>query len=185
MFKSIILMVMAISLVGCVSNSKKQDIEDIVVETAEPMAQDAASDAADQASQIVDQSQNPGVSLELNGDSDSLRAGQLQTVYFDYDSSDLNSSVITSLEANAQYLKDHPSVEVQIEGHCDERGGIQYNLALGEKRSRAVKQYLEALGVESGRMSTMSYGKERPKAFGHDDSAWSQNRRANFVVMNK
>ena len=179
MFKTLFMLLLAISLVGCVSNSKKQDIEDIVVETAEE-AEEPVEEA-----QPMEESTPAEVSIELNGDSDSARAGELQTVYFDYDSADLNSSVISTLEANAQFLKDNPSVEIQIEGHADERGGIQYNLALGEKRARSVKQYLEALGVESGRMSTMSYGKERPKAFGHDEAAWSQNRRANFVIMNK
>ena len=179
MFKTLFMLLLAISLVSCVSNSKKQDIEDIVVETAE------ASEEPVEEAQPMEESTPAEVSIELNGDSDSARAGELQTVYFDYDSADLNSSVISTLEANAQFLKDNPAIEIQIEGHADERGGIQYNLALGEKRARSVKQYLEALGVESGRMSTMSYGKERPKAFGHDEAAWSQNRRANFVIMNK
>lgn len=180
MFKLVLLVMIAISLVGCSTTSKKQDLEDIVVETAE-QAEMATDETMEDAAEVSATLSN----LELNGDSDSARAGEIQTVYFDYDSSDLDSSVISALEANAQFLKDNPTVEIQIEGHCDERGGIQYNLALGEKRARSVKQYLEALGVEAGRMSTMSYGKERPKSFGHDEAAWKQNRRANFVIMNK
>ncbi len=128
---------------------------------------------------------NDGMNLELNGDSDSGKAGTLSTVYFDFNSSTLSSSTRDALESNANFLKEHPSVEVQIEGHADERGGVQYNLALGEKRSQAVKQYLVSMGVSSSRVTTISFGKERPIAFGHDESAWSQNRRANFVVTAK
>lgn len=128
---------------------------------------------------------NDGMNLELNGDSDSGKAGTLSTVYFDFNSSTLSSSTRDALESNANFLKENTSVEVQIEGHADERGGVQYNLALGEKRAQAVKQYLVSMGVSSSRVTTISFGKERPIAFGHDESAWSQNRRANFVVTAK
>jgi len=128
---------------------------------------------------------NKGVTLELNGDSDSNTAGGLTTVYFAYDSAALEGSTKSAVEANADFLKTNSSVDIQIEGHCDERGGRQYNLALGEKRANAVKEYLVALGVESKRISTISYGNERPAAEGHDESAWSKNRRANFVVTAK
>ena len=74
---------------------------------------------------------------------------------------------------------------MQIEGHADERGGIQYNLALGEKRAKAVREYLVALGVAQKRIGVVSYGKEKPVAFGHDEGAWEKNRRANFVVTAK
>lgn len=121
--------------------------------------------------------------LEVNADSDSGRAGTLQTVYFAFDSSALSTSTRQALANNAEFLKNNPNVSIQIEGHCDERGGVQYNLALGERRAMAVKNYLSALGVSSSKMSTISYGKERPLAFGHDESSWSQNRRANFVVV--
>jgi peptidoglycan-associated lipoprotein len=134
---------------------------------------------------IVDDGASEGQTLELNGDSDSSRAGALSTVYFAYDSSSLNSSTRSTLDSNANYLKENSNIEVQIEGHCDERGGIQYNLALGERRAKAIKDYLVALGVEASRISTVSYGKERPVEFGHDESAWSKNRRGNFVVTAK
>ena len=128
---------------------------------------------------------NNGMNLELNGDSDSGKAGTLSTVYFDFNSSSLSSSTRDALESNANFLKENPSVEVQIEGHADERGGVQYNLALGERRAQAVKQYLVSMGVSSSRITTISFGKERPIAFGHTESAWSQNRRANFVITAK
>lgn len=123
--------------------------------------------------------------LVVNGDSDSGKAGPLRTVYFDFNSAGLTSSTREALQANANFLNENRDVEVQIEGHADERGGIQYNLALGEKRSQAAKRYLISLGVSSSRITTISFGKERPIAFGHGENSWSRNRRANFVVTAK
>lgn len=130
----------------------------------------------------VDSKEKESKDFEINSDSDSSTAGDLQTVNFDFNSASLTSSARSALENNAEFLKDNPDVEVQIEGHCDERGGVQYNLALGERRAKAVRDYLVAMGVSSGRLSTISFGKERPLAFGHNEDAWSQNRRANFVI---
>ncbi|MFG1481462.1 peptidoglycan-associated lipoprotein Pal [Halobacteriovorax sp. GFR7] len=124
-------------------------------------------------------------SLEVNGDSDSGKAGNLRTVYFAFNSSGLSSSTKSTLEANADFLKENTSVEVQVEGHADERGGREYNMALGENRARAIKNYLVALGVDASRISTTSYGKERPISFGHNEDSWSQNRRGNFVIIAK
>jgi peptidoglycan-associated lipoprotein len=128
---------------------------------------------------------NNGLTLQLNGDSDSNTAGGLQTVYFDFNSSTLSDATTSALKNNATFLKANATVDVQVEGHADERGGIQYNLALGERRAKSVRDYLVSQGVESKRISTVSYGKERPVAEGHDDSAWSKNRRGNFVVTAK
>jgi peptidoglycan-associated lipoprotein len=128
---------------------------------------------------------NNGLNLELLGDSDSKTAGGLQTVFFGFDSSTLDSSAKDAMSANAEFLKTNAKVDIQVEGHCDERGGRQYNLALGERRAKAVREYLIALGVEAKRIAVLSYGSERPVAEGHDDSAWSKNRRANFVVTAK
>lgn len=147
---------------GCASKAKKQEIQDVA-----PVATEATSD------------------FELNGDSDSKKAGGLQTIYFDYNAFALTGSARATLDSNADLLKSNPNVRIQVEGHCDERGGVQYNLALGEKRAKAVKEYLIAVGVTSDRISTISYGKERPVAFGHEDDSWSQNRRGNFVVTSK
>jgi peptidoglycan-associated lipoprotein len=125
------------------------------------------------------------VDLELNADSDSGKTGPLKTVYFAFNSAALTSATKDKLRTAATFLKTMDSVEVQVEGHCDERGGVQYNLALGERRAKAVRNYLVALGVSGSRISTISFGKERPVAFGHDESAWSQNRRGNFVITAK
>lgn len=126
-----------------------------------------------------------GLTLEMNGDSDSMKAGGLSTIFFALDSSTLDSSSKATLASNAAFLKANEAVAIQIEGHCDERGGIQYNLALGERRAKTVKDYFVASGIASSRLTTVSYGKERPLEVGHDESAWSKNRRANFVVTAK
>jgi peptidoglycan-associated lipoprotein len=124
-------------------------------------------------------------SFEVNSDSDSGRAGALRTVYFDFNSSTITGSTRSALDNNIEFLKQHTTVKVEIEGHADERGSVQYNLALGERRSKAVRDYMMSMGIAANRMTTISFGKERPIAFGHNEEAWGQNRRANFVITAK
>jgi peptidoglycan-associated lipoprotein len=104
-------------------------------------------------------------------------------VFFGYDKYDLTTEARATIEKQAQWLKTYPHINVSIEGHCDERGTREYNLALGEKRAAAVKNYLVSLGVEATRLQTISYGKERPAVTGSDESAWAQNRRGVLVVQ--
>ncbi len=99
-------------------------------------------------------------------------------VFFGYDSSELDSDNQELLQDQVAWLKQYSDVSVTIEGHCDERGTREYNLALGEKRAQAVKNYLISLGISESRVSTISYGKERPAVIGSNDGAWSQNRRS-------
>lgn len=103
-------------------------------------------------------------------------------VLFEYDSSDLTPEARRTLERQAAWLRRFSDVKVTIEGHCDERGTREYNLALGERRANAVSNFLVALGVDSSRVRTISYGKERPVALGSNDTAWSQNRRGVTLV---
>jgi len=105
----------------------------------------------------------------------------LKTVYFDFDKYNLRPEAMELLKVNAQALKDNPDVTVAIEGHCDERGTVEYNLALGERRANSARQYLVDLGIAAGRMRTISYGEERPADPGHNEGAWAKNRRADFV----
>jgi peptidoglycan-associated lipoprotein len=107
---------------------------------------------------------------------------ELQTVYFDYDSAALKPAAKANLERGAEWLKRTPKVNVQVEGHCDERGTNEYNLALGERRALAARRYLVSLGIAQDRIFTISYGEERPAVEGHDESAWKFNRRAEFKV---
>ncbi|MDW8371737.1 MAG: peptidoglycan-associated lipoprotein Pal [Geminicoccaceae bacterium] len=103
-------------------------------------------------------------------------------VFFAFDSSTLDDAARQTLERQAAWLKQFPAVSVTIEGHCDERGTREYNLALGERRAQAVKSYLVALGISPDRIRTISYGKERPADPGHDETAWALNRRGVTVV---
>lgn len=105
-------------------------------------------------------------------------------IYFDYDSAELRSEALTTLGGVGEWLVEHPGVAVTIEGHCDERGTREYNLALGERRAHAVANYLAAAGVEASRIQTVSYGKEGPAMVGSDETAWAKNRRAVFVQVN-
>lgn len=115
--------------------------------------------------------------------SDSNKIAGLSTIYFDYDKSSLSAASREALKGNAEWIKKNSKVTVQIEGHTDSRGSIEYNLALGERRANAVKSYLQSLGVSAGRIKTISYGKERPLVTGESEEAWSKNRRANFVPV--
>lgn len=158
----LVVLLLSLSLTGCGSSSTKKG---------------AAGGDANMGSD--------GGAMEKFGDSDSGKAGSLSTVFFAFNSASLSDSTRQTLSANAEYLKGDTGVEVQVEGHCDERGGIQYNIALGEKRAKVVRDFLVASGVASNRITTISYGKERPVAFGHGENAWSKNRRGNFVITAK
>lgn len=108
----------------------------------------------------------------------------LEKIHFDFDSYLLSYAARDTLSKNAEYLLNkNTAVKIQIEGHCDEHGSGEYNLALGEKRAQAAFNYLETLGVPSAQLSVISYGKEMPLNNGHDEAAWAQNRRAEFVVI--
>ncbi|HEX9750382.1 MAG TPA: peptidoglycan-associated lipoprotein Pal [candidate division Zixibacteria bacterium] len=104
----------------------------------------------------------------------------LQIIYFDFDKYNLRPDARTALDHNYQMLRDNPGMRIMIEGHCDERGTDEYNLALGERRAKAAKDYLAKLGIDGSRISIISYGEERPVALGHDEDAWSRNRRGEF-----
>lgn len=162
---STILLIASLAFIGCATDSAKEDGSG----SSDSLVDDAAQSYA----------------LELNGTSDENTAGPLRTIYFDYDSSSLSSAARTTLEEASNFLKESTQVDIQVEGHTDERGGHQYNLALGERRARSVKDYLVALGVNGARVSVISYGKEKPAAFGHDEESWSRNRRAVFMITAK
>lgn len=121
----------------------------------------------------------PGVEGEV------WRTPLLKTIYFDFDRYDLRPDAKRTLEENARVLKENPTWHVLIEGHCDERGSNEYNLALGEKRARAAMEYLIMLGIEPERLSIISYGEERPVDPRHNEEAWAKNRRCEFVVIRR
>jgi peptidoglycan-associated lipoprotein len=120
------------------------------------------------------------------GDSDSDKAMGLKTVFFPYDSFELTTEARDTLQANADILTANPTAKIQIEGHCDQRGGIQYNIALGEKRANAIRQQLvRQYKIEGARITTISYGKERPLDATDSEEAYAKNRRGNFAVTAK
>jgi peptidoglycan-associated lipoprotein len=133
-----------------------------------------------------------GESTTAPGSLDALRQGKsaatpasspLKDVFFDFDRYDLKTDARDTLRTNADWLKSNPSARIEIEGHCDDRGTNEYNLALGAKRAQAAKDYLVTLGILSERLSTISYGEEIPVCREQTESCWSRNRRARFVVI--
>jgi peptidoglycan-associated lipoprotein len=121
-------------------------------------------------------------STDLDGLLKAIAEGRVRPVFFAYDRSELTEESRRILQENARWFRQFPGARVIVEGHCDERGTEEYNLALGDRRAVTTKDYLVQLGVDGGQLETISYGEERPFVQGHDESAWSQNRRAHFTV---
>jgi peptidoglycan-associated lipoprotein len=113
------------------------------------------------------------------------RDSPLKPLFFELDSADVSGEGQQILQANASIMKKYPAWQITVEGHCDERGTAEYNLALGERRALAAKNYLVSLGIPADKIRVVSYGKEFPFDPGHDEGAWSQNRRAHFVITAK
>ena len=111
--------------------------------------------------------------------------GYLKDAFFDYDRADLREDARTALAADSQWLKRYPVLRILVEGHCDERGTDEYNLALGEKRASAVEGYLASLGVDAARVKMISYGKDRPFCTDANQTCWQDNRRGHFVITAK
>jgi len=121
----------------------------------------------------------PGIEGEV------FESSLLKPIHFDFDKYDIRPADAEILKGNSTLLKKFPNVKIQIEGHCDERGTNEYNLALGERRANSTKKYLTSLGVTADRVSTISYGEEKPMDPGHNEEAWTKNRRANFLITAK
>lgn len=121
----------------------------------------------------------PGIEGEV------FESKMLKMIHFDFDKYDIRPGEAEILKDNAAVLKKFSTVKIQIEGHCDERGTTEYNLALGERRANSTKRYLISLGIPADRISTISYGEERPLDPSHNEDAWTKNRRAQFVILSK
>ena len=137
---------------------------------------------------IADATPAPAVrddSVSSSALDDLNRNSPLRPVFFALDSSDIDPTARAALDANATVLRQNSSWIITVEGHCDERGTAEYNLALGDRRAAAAVAYLKSLGIGADRLKTVSYGKEFPFDPGHDESAWSKNRRAHFVITGK
>ncbi len=164
-FKSVVLVIgLSVFAVSCASKKKGEDIGG-----TDGQALDSSISSQ---GMVYDQLGSDGGNIE-----------GLNTINFDYDSSTLSTEARRILAGNAEWIRNNPNVTVQIEGHSDSRGSVEYNLALGERRAKSVKSYLTSLGVDSKRMTIISYGEEKPLALGDSDADYAKNRRANFVPL--
>lgn len=149
----------------------------IVTETVQPDARMAEKEAETRSAMAARQAEAAaGAAATME------KPSRFEDIYFDYDKAFIREDAKPTLAKIAAYLKGTPTASVQIEGHCDERGTAEYNLALGERRAEATKKYLVSLGVKAGALSTISFGEEKPADPGHTEAAWAKNRRAHFVV---
>lgn len=114
---------------------------------------------------------------------DAIRAFEADNIYFDFDKSELKPEALAVLREKGEWLRNNPAFSIRIEGHCDERGTNEYNLALGERRANSAWKFLNALGISGSRLTTISYGEERPAEPGHNEDAWSKNRRDEFKII--
>lgn len=162
-FKIALTAMVSLILTACPSKKKTEDKSQTEIESAP-------------------QIENTPMSFDAQG-SDSGKISGLQSVNFDYDKANLSADAKEKLKGNVSWLKSRSNFSLQIEGHCDSRGSIEYNLALGERRAKTVKDYMVSLGVSESRLSIISYGEEKPLDSGDSESAFAKNRRANFVPL--
>jgi peptidoglycan-associated lipoprotein len=186
----IVVPVLLTVMYGCPKKKPKTPPPDLNVETTTvpaPTPPPPATEVAPPATPpVVDQKEDPLLSSDLQVVNDELRRrGFSPDVYFDYDESNLSDDTRQKLSRNSDLLKSQPQFSVTIEGHADSRGTSEYNLALGERRANAVRDYLSSLGVAATRMRTISYGKERPLCTEEVESCWSQNRRAHMIITGR
>ena len=184
----IVVPVLLVVLTGCPKKKPATPAEDIdVATTTVTPPPEPAEDVAPPADPTVDdQVEDPLLSEDMQIVNDELRRrGFSADVYFQYDEDSLSDESRERLARNAELLRSQPQFQITIEGHADERGTNEYNLALGERRANAVRDYLGSLGVGADRLRTLSYGEERPVCTEVEESCWSQNRRAHMVVTGR
>jgi peptidoglycan-associated lipoprotein len=177
-----VLAIVALGASSCQNKAKPKTTPETPVAAAEapvnPAPQTPPSAAAEPFPRAdIDKSNvNEGSIAELNAQ------GVLKTIYFGYNSNELDEAGRATLQANAAWIAAHKNYRVEIGGHCDERGSIGYNVALGDRRATAVKEYLAGLGATAGQLEAVSYGEEKPADPGHTEAAWGKNRRAEFTI---
>jgi len=168
-------------LIGCPKKAPMKEEPSVKTEEAAKVEAERAKEAKakEQFEKSLVAKETPGVAGEV------FESALLKDIHFDFDKYDIRPSDGAILKENAVLLRKYTNLKVQIEGHCDERGTVEYNLALGERRANRTKDYLVSLGVSPDRVSTISYGKEKPLDAGHDEAAWAKNRRAHTIVTAK
>ncbi len=183
MYKHIISLALLGLLAACASDKSKETSSGASTLTRAPIDDRSASDSSTADSNSVtansldDSTGQMDSGGAMGGDGSALTK---RSVYFAFDTSTVQDSDIPVVQANAKYLANNPNQKVRVEGNTDERGSNEYNLALGQRRADGVKRMLELGGASAGQIDTVSYGEEKPAATGHDEAAWSQNRRADL-----
>jgi len=172
-------------LMACPKKPPKTNPEDMTTKTTTVAPQPTEVTAPTTPPVTTDKTQNPLDKDLQTVNSYVQQQGLLGDIFFDYDRAELKPEARERLAKNAQWLTANPQFLLTLEGHCDERGTNEYNLALGDRRASAARDYLQSLGVANTRVKTISYGEERPFCDGHDESCWSQNRRAHFMITGR
>jgi peptidoglycan-associated lipoprotein len=188
-FAAVALALLSCVLVAVACSSKKPKVEtapDVAATVKPTPVPSPISDEVEVKEPATTTTVSEEVSEELPDDIVALNSrGYLSDVFFATDRFDLSLEARDVLAANTQWLKEHASIRVLLEGHCDERNTRDYNLALGERRAATVSEYLASLGVAAARVQIISYGEEKPFAQGHDEAAWQLNRRVHFVITSR
>ncbi len=176
--KALLLLVVSVSFLGACAGTTDTTKDD-------SMVSGSGSDSSSSSGSATTSATGSGSAWSGHAldDPDSLLANR--TVYFDFDDSVILDGDRPILEAHAQYLSQNPGAAVTLEGHTDERGTREYNLALGEQRAISVRQYMSLLGASGQQLRTVSYGEERPASMGHNEEAWAQNRRVEIIYRNR
>ena len=178
---TILILCVGLIMMGCPKKTAVKEEPSVKKEEATKTEAERAKEAKakEQFEKSLVAEKTPGVEGEV------FESSLLKDIHFDFDKYDIRPGDASILNENAALLKKYPNVKIQIEGHCDERGTVEYNLALGERRANSTKNYLASHGVSPSRISTISYGKEKPLDPGHNEEAWAKNRRAHIVILSK
>jgi len=181
-FAFIVLAALTLGALGCQNKAKPKTTPETPSIVAEPPPSRTPVEPPPPVAEPFPQGDVDKTAVDEGTIDELNRKGVLRTVYFGYDSNELDDEATATLQANAAWLKAHAGYRVEIGGHCDERGSIGYNVALGDRRAAAVKSYLTGSGVAAGQLVSVSYGEEKPSVLGHDETAWEKNRRAEFTI---
>jgi peptidoglycan-associated lipoprotein len=178
---TILILCFGLIMIGCPKKTTVREEPSVTKEEAAKTEAERAKEtkAKEQFEKSLVAEKTPGIAGEV------FESSLLKDIHFDFDRYNLRPGDASILKENAALLKKYANVKIQIEGHCDERGTVEYNLALGERRANSAKDYLVSLGISQARISTISYGKEKPLDPSHNEAAWAKNRRAHTVVTAK
>ena len=182
------------SMTGCSLFGKKKSKDPIQIDTLGPLSPSDipppvslanSGDSGESLPPLMPPEQHSSMSIEATPApraDPTMVVSELQTIFFPYDSARILPAERAKLESNAQWILAHPGMTIQVAGHCDERGSVEYNVNLGQRRADSVREELYKLGVDPGMLTTISYGEERPIDPGHTEEAWAKNRRAQFLI---